>query len=83
MTLAPGDGRTSSWWPPKVTEMRYKVFFLSFPGLGSEPSMYNAQGIFQDHFQCKKVCTILDKIRYSLISENDYIECLFIAINEK
>ncbi len=26
--------------------------------------MYNAQGIFQHHFQCKKVCTILDKIQY-------------------
>jgi len=26
------------------------------------PSMYSAQGIFQHHFQCKKVHTILDKI---------------------
>jgi hypothetical protein len=26
--------------------------------------MYNAQGIFQRHFQCKKVCTILNKIQY-------------------
>ncbi len=26
--------------------------------------MYSAQGIFQHHFQCKKVCTILDKILY-------------------
>jgi hypothetical protein len=26
--------------------------------------MYSAQGIFQHHFQCKKVCTIINKIRY-------------------
>jgi hypothetical protein len=26
--------------------------------------MYSAQGIFQQHFQCKKVRTILDKIWY-------------------
>ncbi len=26
--------------------------------------MYSAQGIFQHHFQSKKVLTILDKIRY-------------------
>ncbi len=27
------------------------------------PSMYGAQGMFQHHFQCKKVRTILNKIR--------------------
>ncbi len=26
--------------------------------------MYSVQGIFQHHFQCKKVCIILDKIWY-------------------
>jgi hypothetical protein len=26
--------------------------------------MYSAQGIFQPHFQCKKVHTILNKIQY-------------------
>ncbi len=26
--------------------------------------MYSVQGIFQHHFQGKKVCTILDKIQY-------------------
>jgi hypothetical protein len=29
--------------------------------------MYSAQGIFQHHFQCKKVHTILDKIWYLII----------------
>jgi hypothetical protein len=28
------------------------------------PSVYSEQGIFQPHFQRKKVCTILDKIWY-------------------
>jgi hypothetical protein len=28
--------------------------------------MYSAQAIFQHHFQCKKVHTILDKIRYKV-----------------
>ncbi len=26
--------------------------------------MYSAQGMFQHHFQCKKVCTTLNKIWY-------------------
>jgi hypothetical protein len=26
--------------------------------------MYSAQGMFQHHFQCKKVHTLLDKIQY-------------------
>jgi hypothetical protein len=28
--------------------------------------MYSVQGIFQHHFQCKKVRTILNKIQYIL-----------------
>jgi hypothetical protein len=28
--------------------------------------MYSAQGIFQHHFQCKKVHSILTKIRYTI-----------------
>jgi hypothetical protein len=33
--------------------------------------MYSAQGIFQHHFQCKKVHSILYKIRYNETSHND------------
>ncbi len=33
--------------------------------LSQLPAMYSAQGIFQHHFPCKKVHTILDKIRYT------------------
>jgi hypothetical protein len=29
--------------------------------------MYSVQGIFQHNVQCKKVCTILDKIWYPII----------------
>ncbi len=41
--------------------------------------MYSKQGIFQHHFQCKKVCTILDKIQYK---ENKTIYNKDICINE-
>jgi hypothetical protein len=32
--------------------------------LSQLPSMYSAQGIFQLHFQCKKVRTILNKMQF-------------------
>jgi hypothetical protein len=32
--------------------------------LSKLPSMHSVQGIFQHHFQCKKVCTIANKIQY-------------------
>jgi len=41
--------------------------------------MYRKQGIFQHHFQCKKVRTILDKIQYK---ENKSIYNKDICINE-
>jgi hypothetical protein len=39
--------------------------------------MYSAQGIFQHHFQFKKVRIILDKIRYVCMHK---VECLFVCV---
>jgi hypothetical protein len=48
---------------PCLTQKDYKFWtgFCNF-FLSQLPSMYSAQGIFQHHFQCKKVGIILNKI---------------------